>query len=59
MKPLKLTMNEMTNAQISKALKKQSQPTLRTIRHLKDAELIELTKTRMVKNLQEKCYRSK
>lgn len=32
---------------------------MRVIKHLKDAELIEQTKIRMVRNLQEKYYRSK
>ena len=56
---LLVTMNEMTNAQISRALKKQPQQTLRMIKHLKEGGLIEQTRTKMVRNLQEKYYRAK
>jgi transcription initiation factor IIE alpha subunit len=54
-----LVKRDMTNAQIAKALGRQPQQTLRVINRLKDAGLVEQTKTKMVKNLQEKYYRAR
>jgi DNA-binding MarR family transcriptional regulator len=50
---------EMTNAQIAKAIGKHPQQTIRIITSLKEAGLIEQTKTDTVRNLIEKYYRAK